>query len=268
MLTMYMKMARVGTWHDFPVTAYMFLPTMTIGPGGIRSENGGMKPAQRSPSAAYLRSSNDLLDDPFELRERLDAEGYLYLKHFFSAATILAARTRYLDTPEGPDTSGIDQVLRSRHVESFVERILDRTAYLESIVVECVPGAEKRELSAAPADHGAALILWIPFGDMPRSFGGPVILEAGHMLSETSAGGRVPRRRGLQSWLLKGRLLSSPRWEVGDILVLRPELVRGDAPNRADEPRLAARAVVLSAAAKRALSSREFLHSAEGLAAR
>ena len=45
-----------------------------------------------SASFGALRSSNDLLDQPLGLRDRLEEDGYLYIREFFDPEIILAGR--------------------------------------------------------------------------------------------------------------------------------------------------------------------------------
>ncbi len=45
-----------------------------------------------SASFGFLRSSNDILDQPLALRDRLEEDGYLYIREFFDPELILAGR--------------------------------------------------------------------------------------------------------------------------------------------------------------------------------
>lgn len=75
-------------------------------------------------SFGFLRPSNDLLGNPAALNERLDAEGYLYIKSFLDREKVLAARRSILEklAAEGlldPAHDLMEGVVDPKHLEAF-----------------------------------------------------------------------------------------------------------------------------------------------------
>ncbi len=82
-------------------------------------------PLSAEPAAfGFLEPANDALDDPAELRRRVEEDGYLYVKEFFDPELILAGRRsimeRLAEAGElDPDRDLMDGIVHPDRMEAF-----------------------------------------------------------------------------------------------------------------------------------------------------
>ncbi|MEM8782009.1 MAG: phytanoyl-CoA dioxygenase family protein [Planctomycetota bacterium] len=254
-------------------------------------------------SFGWLRESTDAADDPDQLRQRFDRDGYLFLRDFLDPDDVLAARRSVMerlmdrgllrpgtDPMEGvvnPETDAqdiphADLAVRCppvRHVV-FGERLCD---FYARFFDEPIRHFDNIWLRAIAPGHGTAchcdwvymsrgsrqlMTCWIPYGDIPLSVGGLLVLEDSFRRKDKLAGylerdvddycqnkpGHLERlKKHEQGWSFPGHLSRRPdllpkqfgtRWltaecfRPGDILTFRMDLVHGSLDNRSDRFRL------------------------------
>ncbi len=166
----------------------------------------------------FVRSSDDLLDQPEELRQRLAEDGYLYIPGFFDPHLILAARlsvcTRLaaaeLLDPNEPVIAAIAHPDKSSNYNgelargnSAVQRVVygpELLGFYANLFGEPVRHFDYTWFRAMSRGQGSTphcdlvymgrgthqlLTCWIPYGDTPLEMGGVMLLEGSHLKSET-----------------------------------------------------------------------------------
>jgi len=160
-----------------------------------------------------LESSIDLLEDPLALRERMHAEGYLYLPGYLDRAEVLAARREIAerlaaDGHTEPGTPPIELVARAGLDIAFTPDLAIENPPLHKLLYSGrmmaffarFLGGEVRHYdftwlrTVAPgrgtAPHMDIVFMgrgttnlyttWTPLGDIPLEMGGLMILERSH----------------------------------------------------------------------------------------
>lgn len=163
----------------------------------------------------FLTSSNDALDNPEELRFRMETDGYLYLPGFFDRELIVAARASltnrladhgYLHPDHWP-FEGIAHPDPERRT-AFLPNLTDDNPAIDRVVfgpeifalyegyfAEKVRAFDYKWLRAVGPGLGTQahcdwvymsrgtpnlLTCWIPYGDVPLEVGGLMVLEGSH----------------------------------------------------------------------------------------
>ena len=161
----------------------------------------------------FLRSSGDLVEDPAALRDRMDADGYLFLPGLLNREEVLAARTEILERAAGdglldPDypvsqgilKRGLNPYFKPEYTQdnAALRRVLydgPMIAFFETFFGEAVRHFDYTWLRAVGAGKGtsphcdtvymgrgtrALYTAWTPLGDVPLSVGGLMLLEGSH----------------------------------------------------------------------------------------
>lgn len=171
-----------------------------------------------SPEAfGEIASSADFLDEPDELRRRLDEDGYLYIPGFLDSALILDARAAITErlAAEGsldPAFPAIDAVGHPDKKFSFrgdlaknnsaLLRVVygpELLGFFEKLFGEPVRHFDYTWFRAVTQGQGTTphcdlvymgrgthqlLTCWIPYGDVPLEMGGVMLLEGSHRKSD------------------------------------------------------------------------------------
>ena len=171
-----------------------------------------------SPAAfGELRESTDILDDVEALRDRMDEDGYVFLRGYLDRADVLAARRNLLEriASQGglrPDADLMDGVLRDRTPVRFEQSITQRSGPLRKLLKDgpmiafftrFLGGAVRpfdfiwlRSVipGKGTAPHGDSVFMnrgtsklftaWTPLGDIDTRLGGLIVLERSHRLDE------------------------------------------------------------------------------------
>jgi len=177
-------------------------------------------PIDSSPSAfGELRSSNDLMDKPAALRERMADDGYLFLRGMVDRDQVFAAREeilRRLDVAGCIDRRFplLDAVPAAEVKDGFVHKLAEDNAPLERVVFhgpmmdffgKFLGGpvrhfdyiwlrAKRPGTTEATAPHYDVVFMgrgtkrlytsWTPLEDIPLEKGGLMVLENSHKLDE------------------------------------------------------------------------------------
>ena len=173
---------------------------------------------ETSPSAfGWLRSSEDCLGQPARLRERLEEDGYLYIRGFFDRDLVMAARASMTDRLQEkgllhPDHPALSAIIapgqKSRMQPELAQKNprLERVAYGPELLgfYEQLRGGPIRHfdhtwvraVGPGPGTHPHCdivymgrgtpdlLTCWIPYGDVPLELGGLIVLENSHKKSD------------------------------------------------------------------------------------
>lgn len=164
-----------------------------------------------------LRSSADVVDEPAELRRRMDTDGYLYLPGYLDREQVLAARAevvaRLADAGHlAPGTEPDAAVAHPSTNVKFAPELAKHNQPLETLLYdgrmitffERLLGGEVRHFdytwlrAVSPgrgtAPHGDAVFMnrgttrlytaWVPLGDVDFTLGGLMILGKSHRLEE------------------------------------------------------------------------------------
>lgn len=164
----------------------------------------------------FLAPSTDALDNPAELRRRLEEEGYLYVPGFFDPNLIVNARRSLTDRlsaqgllhPDRNPCDGIahpDPACRTTFKPDLTENneAIDRVVFgpeifgfYESLFGEAVRAFDFKWLRAIGTGLGTQphcdwvymsrgtprlLTCWIPYGEVPLELGGLMVLERSHL---------------------------------------------------------------------------------------
>ena len=166
------------------------MTTGTLGPAA-----GGRRLDTSENAFGWLRTSDDVADDPAALHERLEEDGYLYVPGLLDRGEVEAARAELLAvgadalTQEYPMTSPVMRsVLQGERMLGFFAALLGGPARSYDFIW----------LRHQPPSHGIAphcdlvfmsrgtpdvLTCWTPFGDIPVRAGGLMLLEDSHRTS-------------------------------------------------------------------------------------
>lgn len=171
-----------------------------------------------SPGAyGELRRSNDVLDDPGELAQRLTEDGYLFLPGYLDRNEVLAARRDLLarlaqlgwtasgtdpdDALPGPEASPnvlatvahesepLMALLYSGRMGTLYEHIFgEPIRHYEYTWLRAIPPglASRPHMDSVFMNRGTLELLtaWTPLGDIDRTLGGLAILENSHQLED------------------------------------------------------------------------------------
>jgi len=165
----------------------------------------------------FLRSSNEIIDQPDKLNHRLSEEGYLYLPGFFDQDLIQNARASLCDrlategcldpshpTIEGIGLAGVTTNYRSElaRANQAVERVVygpeiisfytklfgEPVRHLDIISSRALSRGEgtKPHCDLVYMNRGTHQLLtcWIPYGNIPLEMGGVMLLEDSHKKSD------------------------------------------------------------------------------------
>ncbi len=165
----------------------------------------------------FVRSSAELLDEPTELRRRLDEDGYIYIPGFFNPAHIVAARASVCDRLAtagvlDPAYPSIEGVARPGATSNYngglavknpaVQRVVygpELLGFYEKLFGEPVRHFDYTWFRAMTRGQGSTphcdlvymgrgthqlLTGWIPYGDVPLEMGGVMLLEGSHRQSD------------------------------------------------------------------------------------
>lgn len=266
-----------------------------------RLSTGGIE-LDTSPEAfGFFRDSNDLLGDAEALRARMDEDGYLYLPGFLDREEVrgvrlaiceVLARDGLLDpahpveaaiaTKEmnsyfrpdiansGPPNELLRKLIYGDRMMEFYSRLLGGEAmhYDYTWLRVISPGnGTFPHCDIVYMGRGTKNLLtaWVPFGDVPLTVGGLILVEGSHKNeelrrtycemdvdtacvnrakeSELNAAGysgfgvldhdlRALRTR------LGGRLLTAPEYRMGDLLTFSVYTVHGSLDNQSPEIRM------------------------------
>ncbi|MEM7134097.1 MAG: phytanoyl-CoA dioxygenase family protein [Chloroflexota bacterium] len=183
------------------------------------------QPLDTSPDCfGELRSSDDALSNTDELRRRFDEEGYLYLPGLLDKETLLAARTKMLESLAELDfidlTNPLQDGVAKEEVKVSAQRMKDLSKGNEPLhdvlyggpmiaFYERFLGGPVSPLDftwcrvkssaalSATAPHYDVVFMgrgtkklhtsWTPLGDVPKEMGGLMILENSHRQEEIKA---------------------------------------------------------------------------------
>jgi ectoine hydroxylase-related dioxygenase (phytanoyl-CoA dioxygenase family) len=168
----------------------------------------------RPESFGELKCSEMLLDDPGALRERMSADGYLFVRGFFRREDVLAARRTVVERMAGsgllePGTDPMDAVALKGAMFKFLPELCKDNPALDDILYRGALldfyrnlfGEEVRHFdytwfrTVAPGmgtgPHCDVVYMgrgtrdrlytaWVPIGDIPVEVGGLMILENSH----------------------------------------------------------------------------------------
>lgn len=165
----------------------------------------------------FIRSSADFLDQPEELRQRLEDDGYLYIPGFFDPSLILNARLSICSRLAAaglldPDQPVINAVARPDAKSNYngelarnnpgVQRVVygpELLGFYEKLFGEPVRHFDYTWFRAMTQGQGSTphcdlvymgrgthqlLTCWIPYGDTPLEMGGVMLLEGSHRKSD------------------------------------------------------------------------------------
>jgi ectoine hydroxylase-related dioxygenase (phytanoyl-CoA dioxygenase family) len=163
-----------------------------------------------------LKDSSGASTDPSELRARLEADGYLYLKGFFPREDVLEVRRDILDRMRERDLvlSGQDPLEAPANPDqrtAFMPELAEENPLLERLIYGPKVMGLYESLLQGPALHydftwfrpigpglGTAphcdlvymgrgtqevFTMWVPYGDVSLSLGGLMVLEGSHRKS-------------------------------------------------------------------------------------
>jgi len=167
-----------------------------------------------SPEAfGELRRSDDILDQPAALNQRLDEDGYLYVPGFLPRELILAGRASIAErlAAEGsldPAHPVMDVIARSDKIMTYrgdlalhnaaIERVVygpELLGFYENLFGESVRHFDHTWFRAVSRGQGTPphadlvymgrgthqlLTCWIPYGEVPLEVGGLIVLENSH----------------------------------------------------------------------------------------
>ncbi len=169
-------------------------------------------PLDLSPDAfGELRESNDILDDPISLRERMRADGYIFLRDYLNSEDVLAARAEiirrldaegYLDHNHplldavtapgkqhafsdkyGNDNEPLARVLYAGPMMEFYGKLLGGPVrHYDFTWFRCISGGMPGTYPHSDVVYmgrGTHQLYtsWTPLGDVPYELGGLMILE-------------------------------------------------------------------------------------------
>jgi ectoine hydroxylase-related dioxygenase (phytanoyl-CoA dioxygenase family) len=165
----------------------------------------------------FVRSSADLLDQPGELRRRLEEDGYLYIPGFFDPDLIRAARLSVCARLAAagllhPDHAVIEAVAQPGKTSNYngelarnnpaVQRVVygpELLGFYAKLFGETVRHFDYTWFRALSRGQGSTphcdlvymgrgthqlLTCWIPYGDTPLEMGGVMLLEDSHKKSD------------------------------------------------------------------------------------
>jgi Phytanoyl-CoA dioxygenase (PhyH) len=171
---------------------------------------------QDPESFGWLRDSNDALNDPEELRRRMEEDGYLYLPGYLDRADVQAARKAiceilsqeglldldfpvesaiaksgppiYFRSDIGNDSSAADplhRVIYGPQIMDFYDRFLggEATHYdFTWLRVVSPGGGTQPHCDVVYMGRGTHQLYtaWVPLGDVPLEVGGLIVLEGSH----------------------------------------------------------------------------------------
>ena len=174
-----------------------------------------------SPGAfGELRPSNDIFDDTEALRERIQTDGYVFLRDCLNVDDVMTARREILTRIEAagglaaghplmdgispPDVNRdpfdhklaqhndpLSELLYSGPLLSYFDRFLGRPAgHFDYTWFRAVPGGAKGvfpHCDTVYMSRGSKNLFtaWVPIGDVPMTLGGLIILEGSHLRPET-----------------------------------------------------------------------------------
>jgi hypothetical protein len=161
----------------------------------------------------FLRNSAGLTD-PKELRRRLEADGYLYLKGFFPRNDVLAVRKEILNRMRVldlvlPTPDALDAIANPTRPTVFMPELAQNNHVLEGLIYSKRVMEFYEDLLEGPVLHydftwfrpvgpgrGTAphcdlvymgrgtrkvFTMWVPYGDVPLQLGGLMVLEQSHL---------------------------------------------------------------------------------------
>jgi ectoine hydroxylase-related dioxygenase (phytanoyl-CoA dioxygenase family) len=245
-----------------------------------------------------LRESSSALADRSELRARLETDGYLYLKGFFPREDVLEIRRNILERLGQrdlilPSADPLDAPANPEHRTAFMPELAEKNPELESLIYgRSVMGLYESLLEGPvlhydftwfrPIGPGLGTVphcdlvymgrgthrlftMWVPYGDVPLSLGGLMVLEGSHRkgtllrnylsrdvdsycLNRSGA----EQAKNSDSFLWDGKLAKDPvglrkklggRWltaefAAGDMVTFIVTLVHGSLDNQTDQIRL------------------------------
>lgn len=254
---------------------------------------------------SWLTPSNDLLRDPKALRARFAEEGYLYLKNILDRRRVEEARRAITNrlAAEGelhPDHDPMEGIvcppeLKGSKGSSFRPDLAGREAAVKRVVFgeelarfytnffdEPVMHFDYIWMRAMKPGQGTAshcdwvymgrgsrrlMTCWIPYGEVPLSIGGLMLLERSHLQADRirrylevdvdaycendpDATEKVAKQGGWShpGWLshypeslpkkFNSRWLTSPHFEMGDVLTFNMTMIHGSLDNHSDRIRL------------------------------
>ena len=165
----------------------------------------------------FLTDSSSFLMIPEELRSRLEADGYLYLKKFFPREKILNVRKEILNRMRERDLilhsqDPLDAMANPAWTTSFMPELARNNRALESLIYSDRVMELFGNLLQGPVLHydftwfrpvgpgrGTAphcdlvymgrgtqqvFTMWVPYGDVPLQLGGLMVLERSHLKSK------------------------------------------------------------------------------------
>lgn len=168
-----------------------------------------------SPALGRLRDSGGLVDDTDGLRQRLQEDGYLYLKGFLDRDAVLAARQRileFMDEHEGlePGSRPLDGVMGQygksvnmmgrKHIthEDAVKAVLESPRLFDlyerfhnepvtTFAYKWLRAVGNEDCTGSHMDYvymgrgsGRLMTVWVPFGDIPIEQGTLAICAGSH----------------------------------------------------------------------------------------
>lgn len=267
----------------------------------MRLTSGGCE-LDLSPEAfGWLRESNDALDDREELLRRMEADGYLYLPGFLNREDVIGVRQAicrelandgHLD-PDFPVEDGIaregltlyfrpdiannppvrpllDQVIYGPQTMSFFTRLLGgkATHYDYTWLRAIAPGlGTYPHCDIVYMGRGTPHLYtaWVPFGDVPLTTGGLVVLEGSHHDREIrenyctldvdtactnrsaqtqmtergyDEGGAIAKDPAALRARLGYRMLTAKEYRMGDLLAFSVYTVHGSLDNQSRQVRI------------------------------
>ena len=245
-----------------------------------------------------LRDSSSALADPIELRARLENDGYLYLKRFFPREDVFGVRRNILERLRQQDLilashDPLDAPANPEHRTVFMPELAEKNPDLEQLIYGESVMELYESLLQGPVLHydftwfrpiGPGLgtvphcdlvymgrgtrqvfTMWVPYGDVPLSLGGLMVLEDSHRKgtllrnylsrdvdSYCSNRSGAEQAKNLDSFVWDGKLAKDPvnlrnklggRWltaefEAGDMITFSVTLVHASLDNQTDQVRL------------------------------
>jgi hypothetical protein len=176
-------------------------------------------PLDTSESAfGELRSSNDIVDDPAQLRSRIAEDGYLFLRNYLDREEVLAARAElirrleeggFLDEDSNPmeavlnpknknkpdnialaaDNPSLYKTVYGKRMTNFYERLLEGPVrHFDFTWIRAIgPGhGTYPHCDIVYMGRGTPNVYtaWIPIDDIPLEVGGLMILEKSHLQTQ------------------------------------------------------------------------------------
>ncbi len=245
-----------------------------------------------------LRDSSSSLANRGELRDRLESDGYLYLKHFFPREDVLEVRRVILARMRAqnlilPNSDSLEARANPDHRTVFMPELAENNTALGSLIYGAPVMAFYESLLEGPVLHydftwfrpvgpgqGTAphcdlvymgrgtrrvFTMWVPYGDVPLSLGGLMVLEGSHRKNallrnylSRDVDSYCANRRGAEkaqtsdSLLWDGKLAKDPvslrkklggRWltanfEAGDMVTFCMTLAHASLDNQTNQIRL------------------------------